>query len=145
MTESFAQLFEESLATNDMRQGTILKGLIVDIRNDAVVVNAGLKSEGSIPIDQFYNEKGELEINVGDEVDVALESLEDGYGETRLSREKAKRAEAWTFLEKAQEEEEIVTGIISGIVASIAVTNTGKPSVLIVGITSQKGRMVPTT
>jgi small subunit ribosomal protein S1 len=114
MTESFAQLFEESLATNDMRQGTILKGLIVDIRNDAVVVNAGLKSEGSIPIDQFYNEKGELEINVGDEVDVALESLEDGYGETRLSREKAKRAEAWTFLEKAQEDEEIVTGIISG-------------------------------
>ncbi len=114
MTESFAQLFEESLATNDMRQGTILKGLIVDIRNDAVVVNAGLKSEGSIPIDQFYNEKGELEINVGDEVDVALESLEDGYGETRLSREKAKRAEAWKFLEKAQEEEEIVTGFISG-------------------------------
>jgi small subunit ribosomal protein S1 len=114
MTESFAQLFEESLATNDMRQGTILKGQIVDIRNDAVVVNAGLKSEGSIPIDQFYNEKGELEINVGDEVDVALESLEDGYGETRLSREKAKRAEAWTFLEKAQENEDIVTGIISG-------------------------------
>ncbi len=114
MTESFAQLFEESLATNDMRQGTILKGQIVDIRNDAVVVNAGLKSEGSIPIDQFYNEKGELEINVGDEVDVALESLEDGYGETRLSREKAKRAEAWKFLEKAQEDEEIVTGIISG-------------------------------
>jgi len=114
MTESFAELFEESLATNDMRQGTILKGLIVDIRNDVVVVNAGLKSEGSIPIDQFYNEKSELEIQIGDEVDVALDSLEDGYGETRLSREKAKRAEAWTFLEKAQEAEEIVTGIISG-------------------------------
>jgi len=114
MTESFAELFEESLATNDMRQGTILKGLIVDIRNDVVVVNAGLKSEGSIPIDQFYNEKSELEIQIGDEVDVALESLEDGYGETRLSREKAKRAEAWTFLERAQENEDIVTGIISG-------------------------------
>lgn len=114
MTESFAELFEESLATNDMRQGTILKGLVVDIRNDVVVVNAGLKSEGSIPIDQFYNEKSELEIQVGDEVDVALDSLEDGYGETRLSREKAKRAEAWTFLEKAQENEDIVTGVISG-------------------------------
>ena len=114
MTESFAELFEESLATNDMRQGTILRGLVVDIRNDVVVVNAGLKSEGSIPIDQFYNEKSELEIQIGDEVDVALDSLEDGYGETRLSREKAKRAEAWTFLERAQENEDIVTGIISG-------------------------------
>ncbi len=114
MTESFAELFEESLATNDMRQGTILKGLIVDIRNDVVVVNAGLKSEGSIPIDQFYNEKSELEVQIGDEVDVALDSLEDGYGETRLSREKAKRAEAWTFLERAQEAEDIVTGVISG-------------------------------
>jgi len=114
MTESFAQLFEESLAINDMRQGTILKGLVVDIRNDVVVVNAGLKSEGSIPIDQFYNDKAELEVEIGDEVDVALDSLEDGYGETRLSREKAKRHEAWKFLEKAQEDEEIVTGIISG-------------------------------
>ena len=114
MTESFAQLFEESLAINDMRQGTILKGKIVDIRNDVVVVNAGLKSEGSIPIDQFYNDKAELEVEIGDEVDVALDSLEDGYGETRLSREKAKRHEAWKFLEKAQEDEEIVTGIISG-------------------------------
>ena len=82
MTESFAQLFEESLATNDMRQGTILKGLIVDIRNDAVVVNAGLKSEGSIPIDQFYNEKGELEINVGDEVDVTFRNPGESREET---------------------------------------------------------------
>jgi len=114
MTESFADLFEESLATNDMRQGTILTGLIVDIRNDAVIVNAGLKSEGAIPIDQFYNESRELEVAIGDEVEVALESIEDGFGETRLSREKAKRAQAWTFLEKAQESEEIVTGYISG-------------------------------
>ncbi len=114
MTESFAELFEESLATNDMRQGTILNGLIVDIRNDVVVVNAGLKSEGCIPIDQFYSESGELEANIGDEVEVALESLEDGYGETKLSREKAKRAQAWKFLEEAQNNEDIVTGVISG-------------------------------
>jgi len=114
MTESFAELFEESLAINDMRQGTILTGLIVDIRNDVVVVNAGLKSEGSIPIDQFYDESGKLEVEIGEEVEIALESLEDGFGETRLSREKAKRAQAWKFLEEAQEKEEIVTGIISG-------------------------------
>ena len=114
MTESFAELFEESLAINDMRQGTILNGLIVDIRNDVVVVNAGLKSEGSIPIEQFYSESGELEAKIGEEVEVALESLEDGFGETRLSREKAKRAQAWKFLEEAQEKEEIITGVISG-------------------------------
>ena len=114
MTESFAELFEESLATNDMRQGTILTGLIVDIRNDVVVVNAGLKSEGSIPIEEFYDEGGKLEVEIGEEVEIALESLEDGFGETRLSREKAKRAQAWKFLEIAQENEEIVTGIISG-------------------------------
>jgi len=114
MTESFAELFEESLAINDMRQGTILNGLVVDIRNDAVVINAGLKSEGSVPIDQFYDENGEIEVKVGDEVEVALESLEDGFGETRLSREKAKRAQAWKFLEAAHESDEVVTGIING-------------------------------
>jgi small subunit ribosomal protein S1 len=114
MTENFAQLFEESMATNQIRPGVILKGTVVEVRSDAVVVNAGLKSEGSIPIDQFYNDHHELEVSVGDEVEVQVESLEDGYGETRLSREKAKRARVWTVLEEAQEADEVVTGIISG-------------------------------
>lgn len=114
MTENFAQLFEESLATNQVRPGVILNGTVVEIRSDAVVVNAGLKSEGNIPIEQFYNDNHELEVSVGDEVEVQVESLEDGYGETRLSREKAKRARVWTVLEEAQEAGEVVTGIISG-------------------------------
>ena len=95
-----------------MRPGTIVNATVVDVTQDAVVVNAGLKSEGVIPIEQFYNEKGEVEVNVGDHVDVALDSVEDGYGETRLSREKAKRLTAWHNLEKAHEENAIVTGTI---------------------------------
>lgn len=114
MSESFAELFEESLQNNQMRPGTILNGQVVDIRGDVVIVNAGLKSEGVIPTEQFMDERGELEVQVGDEVEVALDTLEDGFGETRLSREKAKRARAWTRLEKAHEADEIVTGIISG-------------------------------
>jgi len=114
MTESFAELFEESLNNNVMRPGAILTGTVVAIRPDAVIVNAGLKSEGNIPIEQFYNENGELEVNVGDEIEVALDTLEDGFGETRLSRDKAKRAQAWTLLEKAHENDEMVKGIISG-------------------------------
>ncbi len=97
-----------------MRPGAILTGEVVDIRGDMVIVNAGLKSEGVIPAEQFMNEKGELEVQVGDQVEVALDALEDGFGETRLSREKAKRARAWTRLEKAHEADEIVTGVISG-------------------------------
>jgi len=114
MTESFAELFEQSLADKQMQPGSIVQGMIVEIRSDAVVVNAGLKSEGLIPIEQFYNEEGVLDVKVGDEVEVALDALEDGFGETRLSREKAKRARIWTALETAFEQEEIVKGLISG-------------------------------
>ncbi|MEJ2344413.1 MAG: 30S ribosomal protein S1 [Gammaproteobacteria bacterium] len=114
MTESFAQLFEESLEQKEMRPGAILMGTVVEVRPDVVVVNAGLKSEGVIPIQQFYTDSGELEINVGDEVEVALDAVEDGFGETRLSREKAKRARAWKKLEEAYEADEVVTGVIDG-------------------------------
>ena len=114
MSESFAELFEQSLANQQMRPGAIVTGTVVDIRPDVVVVNAGLKSEGVIPIEQFRNEQGELEVHVGDSVEVALDAMEDGFGETRLSREKAKRARAWTVLEKAFEKGETVTGMISG-------------------------------
>ena len=113
MSESFAELFEESISNNQMKSGAILKGVILDIEDDFVIVNAGLKSEGVIPKSQFLNEKGELEVNVGDSVDVALEAVEDGFGVTKLSREKAKRAESWITLEAAHEAGEIVTGIIT--------------------------------
>jgi len=114
MTESFAELFEQSLANKEMQPGAIVTGTVLEIRSDAVVVNAGLKSEGLIPLEQFYNEDGVVEVQVGDEIEVALDAIEDGFGETRLSREKAKRARVWSHLEKAFENEEIVTGIISG-------------------------------
>ncbi len=114
MSESFAELFEQSLNDNQMQPGAIVTGVIVAIREESVVVNAGLKSEGIIPIEQFYSESGELEIQVGDEVEVALDAVEDGFGETRLSREKAKRAKIWTQLEQAFEADEVVKGIISG-------------------------------
>jgi small subunit ribosomal protein S1 len=114
MTESFAQLFEESLANKRIRPGMILTGLIVDVTDDVVIVNVGLKSEAVISIDQFKNERGEIEVKTGDEVEVALDSVEDGTGETRLSREKAKRARTWTRLETAFNDSQIVTGIITG-------------------------------
>ncbi|TKB50390.1 30S ribosomal protein S1 [Ferrimonas sediminicola] len=114
MTESFAQLFEESLKDLETRPGAIVKGTVVAIENGIVLVDAGLKSESAIPAEQFKNAKGELEINVGDSVDVALDAVEDGFGETQLSREKAKRHEAWLRLEKAYEDEETVIGIING-------------------------------
>jgi small subunit ribosomal protein S1 len=114
MNESFAELFEESLAYTQMKPGTILTGTVIDIKADVVVVSAGLKSEGVIPIEQFRNERGEVEVGVGDVVEVALDSVEDGFGETRLSREKAKRAKAWAELERAFENDETVTGIITG-------------------------------
>ncbi len=114
MSESFAELFEESLATTNMNVGDILIGSVVDITNDFVVVSAGLKSEGVIPKSQFMNEKGELEVAVGDTVEVVLESVEDGFGETKLSREKAKRARTWAFLEGALESGEIIKGTITG-------------------------------
>ena len=114
MSESFADLFEESLKEIDMQPGSIVQGTVVDVDNDWVTVNAGLKSEGVIPASQFLNEKGELEVAIGDVVDVALDAVEDGFGETRLSREKAKRAEAWKVLEKSFEAEEVVKGVING-------------------------------
>ncbi len=114
MSESFAELFEESLKELDMKPGSIVAGTVVAIDSDWVTVHAGLKSEGVIPRDQFINDSGEIEIVVGDTVDVALETLEDGWGETRLSREKAKRAESWKRLEAAFEANEIVKGVING-------------------------------
>ncbi|WP_163557300.1 30S ribosomal protein S1 [Halomonas sp. NO4] len=114
MSESFAELFEQSLQDINMEPGAIVMATVVDIEGDWVTVNAGLKSEGQIPAAQFRDENGELTIAVGDEVKVALEAVEDGFGETRLSREKAKRAEAWKVLEAAFEKEEIVKGVING-------------------------------
>lgn len=114
MTESFAQLFEESLLSIETRPGAIVRGIVVAIDKDVVLVDAGLKSESAIPVEQFKNVQGELEIQVGDEIDVALDAVEDGFGETVLSREKAKRHEAWLMLEKAYEDAETVTGIING-------------------------------
>jgi small subunit ribosomal protein S1 len=114
MSESFAQLFEQSLANQRIRPGMILTGLVVDVTPDVVIVNVGLKSEAVIPLEQFKNERGEVEVKTGDEVEVALDSVEDGTGETRLSREKAKRARTWTRLEEAFNKSEIVTGVITG-------------------------------
>lgn len=114
MTESFAQLFEESLQSIETRLGAIVRGVVVAIDKDVVLVDAGLKSESAIPVEQFKNVQGELEIQVGDEIDVALDAVEDGFGETILSREKAKRHEAWLMLEKAYEDAETVMGIING-------------------------------
>ena len=114
MSESFAELFEESLKTVDMEPGSIVTGVVIDIDNEWVTVHAGLKSEGVIPLDQFINANGECTLNVGDEVQVALETVEDGFGETKLSREKAKRAEAWKRLEAAHVAEEVVAGVING-------------------------------
>jgi len=114
MTESFAELFEESIANTQLRSGAIVVGTILEITNDSVVVNAGLKSEGVIPKSQFMNYSGELEVAVGDQVEVALDAVEDGFGATRLSREKAKRHHAWKVLETAFEAEENVTGRING-------------------------------
>ncbi|MBR9906711.1 MAG: 30S ribosomal protein S1 [Gammaproteobacteria bacterium] len=114
MSENFAQLFEESLKEVETRPGSIVKGTIVAINRDVVLVDAGLKSESAIPVEQFRNAEGVVEVQVGDEVDVALDAVEDGFGETILSREKAKRYEAWLQLEKAYEDQETVTGLISG-------------------------------
>jgi len=113
MGESFAELFEQSLAQDALRPGAIVSGEVIDIENGFVTVNAGLKSEGIIPIEQFYNDAGELEVTIGDEVTVALDTVEDGYGETRLSREKAKRAQSWIDLEKAHEANDTVKGTIT--------------------------------
>ena len=113
MSESFADLFEESLVKTKLVPGAIITGTVVSMNDDFVIVNAGLKSEGVIPIEQFKDEQGNIKVAVGDAVDVALDAVEDGYGETRLSREKAKRAEAWIRLEAAHEAGKTVMGIIT--------------------------------
>jgi len=116
MTESFAELFEQSAAANlaKLKPGAIVTGTVVDVRTDVVVINAGLKSEGIVPIEQFRNEAGEIDVAIGDTVKVALDSLENGFGETVLSRDKAKRAMVWDELEEALEKNETITGRISG-------------------------------
>ena len=114
MTESFAELFEQSLNTTQFQPGSIVVGTVIDITADNVVINAGLKSEGVVPRNQFLDADGQLEVAIGDEVEVALDAVEDGFGITRLSREKAKRFAAWDFLEKAFENAETVKGLING-------------------------------
>ena len=114
MTESFAELFEQSQTLSKLKPGSIVTGIVVEIRSDVVVINAGLKSEGIVPIEQFRNERGELEVQVGDEVKVALDAIEDGFGETKLSREKAKRSLVWDELEEAFEKSAAINGRISG-------------------------------
>jgi small subunit ribosomal protein S1 len=114
MTESFAELFEQSLTTTQFQPGAIVTGTVIEITSDNVVINAGLKSEGVIPRNQFIGPDGQLEVAVGDEVEVALDAVEDGFGVTRLSREKAKRFAAWDHLEKAFEAAETVKGMING-------------------------------
>src|SRR5210317_153285 len=114
MSESFAELFEESFASQQIKPGSIIIGTVVAVNDDVVIVSAGLKSEAVIPVEQFKNDKGEGEISVGDEVEVALDAVEDGFGETKLSREKAIRARTWTELEKAFEDGEVVEGVING-------------------------------
>ncbi len=115
MTESFAELFEQSQANlAKLKPGAIVIGTVVEVRGDVVVINAGLKSEGIVPIEQFRNDAGEIDVGVGDQVKVALDSIENGFGETVLSREKAKRAMVWDELEEALEKNETITGRISG-------------------------------
>ncbi len=114
MSESFAELFEESLVSVEMEPGSIVTGTVVDIDNDWVTVHAGLKSEGVIPKSQFYGESGDFSLEIGDQVKVAMEVVDDGFGETRLSREKARRAESWQMLEDAFETSESIIGIMNG-------------------------------
>jgi small subunit ribosomal protein S1 len=114
MTESFADLFEESVANLNLKPGTMIMGTVIDVNDDFVVVNAGLKSEGTIPKEQFLDANGDLEIAIGDQVEVALDAVEDGFGATRLSREKAKLHHAWLSLEKAFDDQDIITGRING-------------------------------
>ena len=114
MTESFAALLEESLANQQIKQGAILTATVVDVNSDVVILHAGLKSEAVVPSDQFLNNSGDIEVKIGDEVEVALDAVEDGFGETRLSREKAKRARTWLRLQESFEGSKIVTGTVSG-------------------------------
>ena len=112
MSESFSNLLDESINTLDMQPGSIVSGVVLDIDKDYVTVHVGLKSEGIISLDEFRNNEGTLDIEVGDEIEVALEAVEDGYGETRISREKARKISTWKMLEEALETGEFVTGRI---------------------------------
>ena len=112
MAESFSALLDESLNSLDMQPGTIVSGVVLDVDNDWVTVHVGLKSEGIISLDEFRNNDGNFDINIGDEVEVALEAVEDGYGETRISREKARKISTWKMLEEALETGEFVSGKI---------------------------------
>ncbi|NLD53694.1 MAG: 30S ribosomal protein S1 [Burkholderiaceae bacterium] len=112
--ESFAALFEESLSRQEMRQGEVITAEVMRVDHNYVVVNAGLKSESYIPIEEFYNDRGELEVSAGDYVSVAIDALEDGFGETRLSRDRAKRLAAWVQLEQALENGDLVSGTVTG-------------------------------
>src|SRR5690606_23571213 len=114
MAESFAQLFEESLNKLRLQAGQLITGEVVHVDDDFVIVNAGLKSEGIIPAAQFKDAQGDLQVKVGDQVEVVVEALEDGTGETLLSHEKARRVKAWEDLEKAFEEQSVVTGVMTG-------------------------------
>ncbi|WP_297834478.1 S1 RNA-binding domain-containing protein, partial [Thermomonas sp.] len=114
-TESFAELFENSqINLAKLKPGAIVKGTVIDVRNDVVVINTGLKSEGIVPIEQFRNDAGEIDVGIGDEVKVALESIENGYGETQVSRDKAKKSMVWDELEEALEANATIVGRISG-------------------------------
>ena len=114
MSESFAELFEQSLQGRTMQPGSLINAEVLEVKNDVVIVDAGLKSEGVIPVDEFYDENGELTVAEGDKVEVALEAVEDGFGATRLSKEKAQRIRTWDFLTEAYENSESVVGHISG-------------------------------
>ncbi len=126
MSESFAELFEQSLAGQSMQPGALVQAEVLQVKDDVVIVDAGLKSEGVIPIEEFYDEQGELVVKEGDQVEVALEAVEDGFGETRLSKEKAQRIRTWDSLTEAYEGGEIVTGIINGKVKGGFTVDIGK-------------------
>jgi small subunit ribosomal protein S1 len=113
MSENFGELYKKILSKGKIYPGAIITGIVIDINNDFVIVDANLKSEGKIPISQFYNEKGELEVNIGDSVEIVIDALENGFGETQLSREKAKRLQSWNKLEKAHKNNEVVKGIVT--------------------------------
>tara|TARA_Y100000588_G_scaffold72206_2_gene74471 strand:+ start:2635 stop:4308 length:1674 start_codon:yes stop_codon:yes gene_type:complete len=114
MSESFAELLEESLSSSEMKPGAVIEAEVVDINGDYVIVNAGLKSESEIPASQFRDTEGAVQVNIGDRVEVAIETIEDGYGNTRLSRERARRAKSWEVLESAFADQSIVKGFLTG-------------------------------
>ena len=114
MSESFAELLEESLSSSEMKPGAVIEAEVVDINGDYVIVNAGLKSESEIPASQFRDTEGAVQVNIGDRVEVAIETVEDGYGNTRLSRERARRAKSWEVLESAFADQSIVKGFLTG-------------------------------